>query len=115
MGDEVFGPVRKLLGNDASHRLEQGGAIFVHKTDQSPLMGRLGGGRRGGGRSSGVGGGLGGRFSFSPSAFLAFSAGVGPRASGFFMRESEVLLLCYGWDDSAGRFRIGLILWPAGK
>ena len=50
----------------------------------SPLTGGRGA-RRGGGRLSGVGGGFGGRFNFWPSDFLAFSDGLGPRASGFFM------------------------------
>jgi hypothetical protein len=52
------------LRDDASHRFELGEAFFLHRNDQSPLIGRLGGGRCDNGLSLGEGGGLGGRFSF---------------------------------------------------
>ena len=87
MRNKVFGSARKLLCDDANHGLKWGAMFLVHGMTQSPLIGRLGGRRRGGGRSFGVGGGLGGRFNFWPSALRAFSDGLGPRASGFFMTK----------------------------
>ena len=106
MRDKVFGSVRELLRDDAGHRFEgSGGMVFLHKLGRSPSLGRLGGDRRGGGRLSGVGGGFGGRFNFWPSAFRAFSDGLGPRASGFFMNYNDSSFL-YGWSDGGGRFRM---------
>lgn len=104
MRDKVLWSTRKLLRDDTSHRLERsGGTIFAHNL--SPLTGRLAGARRGGGRLSGVGGGFGGRFNFWPSALCAFSDGLGPRASGFFM-ENYYPTFPYGWRQSGGRFRM---------
>lgn len=86
MRDKVLRSARKLLLDDTGHRLKRsGGKIFGHNL--TPLTGRLAGARRGGGRLSGVGDGFGGRFNFWPSALCAFSDGLGPRASGFFMKN----------------------------
>jgi len=81
MGDEVLGTDGQSLGDDTRHRLQRRITGGFHG---SPLIVRCGGERRGGGRWFGVGGGLGGRFNFLPSAFFAFSDGLGPRSSGFF-------------------------------
>lgn len=87
MRDKVLRSARKLLRDDTGHRLERSGGMIVDH-DLSPLIGRLAGDRRGGGRLSGVGGGFGGRFNFWPSALCAFFDGLGPRASGFFMKNN---------------------------
>jgi len=86
VGNEMLRLLRKLLRDHSRHRLESLEQLFVHlRTSGSPSTRRLGGVLRSAGKSLGVGGGLSGRFSFGPSAFLAFSAGVGPRADGFFI------------------------------
>lgn len=106
MGDKVFGVDREGTRDKAGHRPERDDClIFLHGRIHSPLTGRLGGERRGGGRLSGVGGGFGGRFNLWPSAFRDFSDGLGPRASGFFMYNSDSSFL-YGRCDGNGRFRM---------
>ncbi|MBA3832633.1 MAG: hypothetical protein H0X34_12230 [Chthoniobacterales bacterium] len=71
---------------------------------RSPLIGRLGGALRLNGNSLGEGGGLGGRLSFAPSDFFAFSDGEGPRTSGFFMAMGSLGSLDYGYGLLDGCF-----------
>jgi len=54
------------------------------RTSESSLVEELVG-PRGDSKSLGEGGGFCGRFNFWPRDFLAFSEGLGPRTSGFFM------------------------------
>jgi hypothetical protein len=98
----------ELTRDNARHRLE---TFYLCCAHRSPLTGRLGGFLRGGGRSLGVGGGLGGRFNFWPRDFFAFSDGVGPRASGFFIAMRALLPFHYGCAAACGRFCLATILF----
>lgn len=57
-------------------------------------------------KSFGGGGGFWGRFNFWPSDFLAFSEGLGPRTSGFFMARLPNLRLSYRAASNSRAFKV---------
>src|SRR5262245_39099384 len=85
MSNKMFRPSREPLRDDPGHGLELHKEPFLHgRTAELPLVEERAG-PRGDSKSFGEGGGFCGRFNFWPSDFLAFSEGLGPRTSGFFM------------------------------
>jgi hypothetical protein len=86
VSDEMFRLFCEPFRDYSRHRLQLMKAVFVHLRTGRSILGRsVGDAFFASSMSLGEGGGLDGRLSFSPSAFFAFSDGVGPRASGFFI------------------------------